>query len=513
MISDYQRAQEHKNKGNEYFKAGNWEESLKEYEIGISISLNSKDEEKESLAILYSNASAAALKLGLWGPATILSNEALCLQPSFEKALYRNVQALIGLKKFVEAKNTLIRLSKEHPQTWCPARKEMLQGIEKEIYVQSFSDAIHIEKFSLQWKHIKKLSIPSTYSGPSLGDDDKIDFSFIKQMASFYRKGEEDGNVNILHPRHAFRIMMEAKDIFSSFENVVRVNFFDEIAICGDIHGQFWDLLNIFEVVNGYPSDLHHKTYIFNGDIVDRGSCSVEVFLFLCALKIVFPNNLYITRGNHESESINRMHGFWEECQTKYDSIVGHLLPSSFSLFYNMANIVLSTLPLAHLVMDKLFVVHGGLPMGAENVSIADLSQIQRFITVPQGASVMSQLLWSDPQTMDGYSPSHRGEGVLFGPDITKAFLKHNSLTHLIRSHVWEIEGYKVEHDGHCITIFSAPNYMGEGQKSPGALILLRKEDFITMTPGCPLNYLKYNASSFQGIPKDISRRSSIGRY
>lgn len=507
-------ALQHKIKGNALFSKGDWERCLEEYELGIKEAINHADQ-KDVLAVLYSNASAAALKMALYGPATLLSNEALLLEPKAEKAMYRNVQALIGLNKYSDAKAVLLRLSKEHPSTWCPVRKEMLKAVEKEIYVQSFRDAIHVEQFGLQWKHIKKLPIPPTYKGPYLGDDDKIDLSFIKKMAAFYREGEQAGKVNLLHPRHAFRIMMEARQLFKASENVERIDDFQEIAICGDIHGQFWDLLSIFEVVNGYPS-ADQKTYLFNGDIVDRGTCSVEVFLFLCALKVAFPSALYVTRGNHESESINRMHGFWEECQTKYDALISTMLPSSAtsSVFYNLSNTVLSSLPLAHLVGGKIFVVHGGLPKGAELLSFKDIASINRHVTVTTSGSVMSQLLWSDPQPTPGYAVSHRGEGVLFGPDVTKAFLEKNCLTHLVRSHVWESEGYKVEHEGRCITIFSAPNYMGNSEAdSCGALILLKKEDVCDLVSGSPLKYVTYPASSFQGIPKDHGRRSFVGRY
>lgn len=118
---------------------------------------------------------------------------------------------------------------------------------------------------------------------------------------------------------------------------------------------------------------------------------------------------------------------------------------------------MLNSLPIAYVIGEELFVVHGGLPAKPDFV-LEDVKQIDRF-KIPENGTLLSQLLWSDPQGSLGFSPSHRGEGVLFGPDVTEEFLKRNNLSKIIRSHVWQSEGYAIEHSGKCITIFSAPNY------------------------------------------------------
>ncbi len=216
-----------------------------------------------------------------------------------------------------------------------------------------------------------------------------------------------------------------------------------KITVCGDVHGQFFDLIKIFEF-NGYPSQHHY--YLFNGDFVDRGAYSIEVILTMLAMKCAFPKYFFMARGNHESEHINRMHGFMEETKKKYDE-------KMFSMF----NKVFNALPIVHVIKDAYFVVHGGLP-AKPDFMLDDLKSIDRFRDPPNG-TMFSQLLWSDPKQTDGIAPSHRGEGVLFGPDITRDFLDRNKLQKIIRSHVWEPSGYKIDHDGLCITIFSAPNY------------------------------------------------------
>lgn len=186
---------------------------------------------------------------------------------------------------------------------------------------------------------------------------------------------------------------------------------------------------------------------MFNGDVVDRGAYSVECLLTFCAFKSACPESFFVSRGNHESEPINRVHGFYDECARKYQN----------HQFFSMANAMLNALPISYVIGGKLFVVHGGLPAKADFV-LEDVKEINRF-RVPENGTLMSQLLWSDPQESFGLSPSHRGEGVLFGPDVTTDFLNRNNLSKIIRSHVWQSEGYAIEHGGKCITIFSAPNY------------------------------------------------------
>ena len=233
------------------------------------------------------------------------------------------------------------------------------------------------------------------------------------------------------------------------------------VTICGDTHGQFLDLLTIFKL-NGNPSPEH--TYLFNGDFVDRGPQSVEVFLTLCAWKALHPTHFFMTRGNHESETVNRFHGFFDD--------VGRKFPSRQNEMYQMMNQVMNHLPIAYTVAGKYFVVHGGIPRA--DLSLSEIRAIQKG-AVPTSGSLTSQLLWSDPNIKTGINPSYRGEGVLFGPDVTEAFLKKNNLDAVIRSHVWESQGWKSEHNDKCITIFSAPNYI-PGTPSPAAYINVSAE-------------------------------------
>ena len=225
------------------------------------------------------------------------------------------------------------------------------------------------------------------------------------------------------------------------------------ITVCGDTHGQFYDVLNIFSL-NGYPSQSN--PYIFNGDFVDRGSFSVEVILTFLLFKLCDPASIYLTRGNHETKNMNRIYGFEGEVKAKFDDKI-------FQLFLE----VFGHLPLAAVIENKVFVTHGGIPVDA--VTLDEIRKIKRGCEPPE-SGLMSDLLWSDPQPFPGKSPSKRGVGFSFGPDITNAFLQKNGLSLLVRSHEVKDEGYLVEHGGKCVTVFSAPNYC-DSMGNKGAFI------------------------------------------
>jgi serine/threonine-protein phosphatase 5 len=202
-------------------------------------------------------------------------------------------------------------------------------------------------------------------------------------------------------------------------------------------------VLNIF-ALNGYPSPSN--PYLFNGDFVDRGSFSVEVILTFLLFKLAAPDCIYLTRGNHETKNMNRIYGFEGEVKAKYDDKI-------FDLFLE----VFGHLPLAAVIENKIFITHGGIPTD-DTVMLSDVRKVKRGME-PSDSGLMSDLLWSDPQPFPGKSPSKRGVGFSFGPDIVEAFLERNHLDLLVRSHEVKEEGYLVEHGGKTITVFSAPNY------------------------------------------------------
>lgn len=191
--------------------------------------------------------------------------------------------------------------------------------------------------------------------------------------------------------------------------------------------------------LNGTPSEKHW--YLFNGDFVDRGSWSTEIALLLYANKWLRPNAFFLNRGNHETDDMNKVYGFEGECKAKYNERIFKLFSESFS-----------ALPLATLIGEKYFVLHGGL-FSDDNVTLDDIRKLNRHKQKQPGqAGLMMEMLWTDPQTEPGRGPSKRGVGMQFGPDVTKRFCEKNGLEAIIRSHEVRMEGYEEEHDGKCIT-------------------------------------------------------------
>ena len=282
-------------------------------------------------------------------------------------------------------------------------------------------------------------------------------------------------------------MLISCKKYFESLPSLLRIDIPEvgpdtndptsnpRVTVCGDTHGQFYDVMNIFKL-NGYPSASN--PYLFNGDFVDRGSFSVEVILTYLLLKLACPDGIHLLRGNHETKNMNKIYGFEGEVKAKYDNVI-------FDLFLE----VFCALPLAAVVGEKVFVTHGGLP-STPGVTLKDVEGIKRG-REPPDSGLMSDLLWSDPQPFPGKSPSKRGIGFSFGPDITRAFLDNNELDLLVRSHEVKDEGYLVEHGGKCITVFSAPNYVDQ---------MGNKGAFIHFGPDLTPKFTQYEAVEHPNI-------------
>ncbi len=287
----------------------------------------------------------------------------------------------------------------------------------------------------------------ASYTGPRLGDgvSPPITMGFIMEVMEYFKQQK------ILHRKYVIQILLQAKEYFKSVSSLLNLRLPEDTSgklghfiVCGDTHGQFYDLCNIFNI-GGLPSP--DNPYLFNGDFVDRGSFSFETVMLLILFKLQNPLALYMLRGNHETKNMNKIYGFEGEVKHKYDQTVMNLFTAVFN-----------ELPLAAVIQDSVFVVHGGLSTDTSAMTLEAISAIQRSREPPE-SGLMSDLLWSDPQQFPGRLPSKRGVGYSFGPDYTKNFLEKNNLKLLVRSHEVKQEGYVVEHDGKCITIFSAPNY------------------------------------------------------
>jgi len=203
--------------------------------------------------------------------------------------------------------------------------------------------------------------------------------------------------------------------------------------------------------IHGYDGHAPPLTFLFQltipaGDFVDRGFYSVETFLLLLALKVRYPDRITLIRGNHESRQITQVYGFYDECQRKYGS----------SNVWRWCCEVFDYLALGAMVDGRVFCVHGGLSPNLQGID--QIRAIDRKQEVPHDGP-MCDLLWSDPDDIQGWGLSPRGAGFLFGGDITKTFAHHNAIDLIARAHQLAMEGYKLMFDQTIVTVWSAPNY------------------------------------------------------
>mmetsp|Transcript_21518 Transcript_21518/g.44867 ORF Transcript_21518/g.44867 Transcript_21518/m.44867 type:complete len:319 (-) Transcript_21518:24-980(-) len=214
------------------------------------------------------------------------------------------------------------------------------------------------------------------------------------------------------------------------------------VTVCGDVHGQWHDLIELFRIGGSAPD----TNYLFMGDYVDRGYYSVETVSLLVALKVRYPDRIFILRGNHESRQITQVYGFYDECLRKYGSA------NVWKFFTDLFDY----LPLTALVSNSIFSLHGGLSPSVDTLD--HIRQLDRVQEVPHEGP-MCDLLWSDPDDRCGWGISPRGAGYTFGSDISEQYNQKNGLTLVARAHQLVMEGYNWSHDQSVVTVFSAPNY------------------------------------------------------
>ncbi|OAY78063.1 Serine/threonine-protein phosphatase BSL, partial [Ananas comosus] len=260
-----------------------------------------------------------------------------------------------------------------------------------------------------------------------------------------------------------------AERIFSSEPSVLQLKA--PIKIFGDLHGQFGDLMRLFDEY-GAPStagDIAYIDYLFLGDYVDRGQHSLETITLLLALKVEYPNNVHLIRGNHEAADINALFGFRIECIERMGERDGIWT-------WHRINRLFNWLPLAALIEKKIICMHGGI--GRSINHIEQIENLQRPITMEAGSIVLMDLLWSDPtenDSVEGLRPNARGPGlVTFGPDRVMEFCNNNDLQLIVRAHECVMDGFERFAQGHLITLFSATNYCGTANNAGAILVLGR---------------------------------------
>ncbi|KAI9322621.1 Metallo-dependent phosphatase-like protein [Dichotomocladium elegans] len=432
LEDDKIKAEKIKAEANALFSQKKYAEAVDKYTAAIEVNPN--------VATYYTNRAFCHIKLEAYGYAIADAETALKIDPGLTKANYRRASANMALGKFKDALRDLRVVSKRAPgDKDAKAKLDECQKIVKRIEFEKALEHDDTKPSVAESLDIETMTVDSSYDGPRIDGD--IDERFIDQMIERFK------NQKTIHRKYAFQIILAVRKLIMEAPSLIDVKVPESgtLTVCGDVHGQFYDFINIFET-NGYPDAKH--AYLFNGDFVDRGSFSVEVILTLFAYKWLYPHGLFLARGNHETDNMNKVYGFEGEVRAKFNETMFNLFSETFN-----------ALPLAHVIQNKILVVHGGL-FSRDDVTLDDIRKIDRLaIRQPGSDGLMCELLWSDPQPENGRCPSKRGVGIQFGPDVTKNFLERNNLDMLIRSHEVKEEGYVIEHNGQCVTVFSAPNY------------------------------------------------------
>ncbi|KAL4967756.1 Metallo-dependent phosphatase-like protein [Aspergillus stella-maris] len=325
------------------------------------------------------------------------------------------------------------------------ANKQPVPEIDFSLHVMDDGTQVSTQERVVKEVQAPALNTPSDDQFWDPEDQTKPNLQFLKQH--FYREGRltEDQALWIIHT---------GTEVLKAEPNLLEMDA--PITVCGDVHGQYYDLMKLFEV-GGDPSETR---YLFLGDYVDRGYFSIECVLYLWALKIWYPNTLWLLRGNHECRHLTDYFTFKLECKHKYSERIYEACIESFC-----------ALPLAAVMNKQFLCIHGGL--SPELHTLEDIKSIDRF-REPPTHGLMCDILWADPLEDFGQEKtgdyfihnSVRGCSYFFSYPAACAFLEKNNLLSVIRAHEAQDAGYRMYRKTRTtgfpsvMTIFSAPNYL-----------------------------------------------------
>lgn len=325
------------------------------------------------------------------------------------------------------------------------AIKDRLAAVDRDFKIYTTEDGVLINATD---RVVTSVKAPATFN-PS--DDDVFFPSGLPNCAFLKQHFFDEGR---LQEHQVIRILCNATELLASEPTLLTVPA--PVAVCGDIHGQYYDLMKLFDV----GGDPETTLYLFLGDYVDRGSFSIECLLYLYALKLTYPELFFMLRGNHECEHLTDYFTFRSECLRKYSLAVYEDSLRSFN-----------ALPLAAIMNKQFFCVHGGLSPDLKTLD--DVRNLDRF-REPPTKGLMCDLLWADP--IEDYDDDMefrsflkntvRGCSYAFTFKAASQFLENNELLSIIRAHEAQDAGYRMYKRSETIgfpsllTMFSAPNYL-----------------------------------------------------
>ena len=266
----------------------------------------------------------------------------------------------------------------------------------------------------------------------------------------------------------SIKIIEKAIKILQYEQSVLQINTImdkKDVVIVGDIHGNIESLINIFQS-NGDPTTTK---YIFLGDYVDRGNNSIEVIILLYAFKCLYPDNIFLIRGNHEFRDMNDNYGLKNECFKR----INNTDKINARTFYNKITGSFQYLPICAILNDKIFCVHGGISALIENRE--ELLNIKKVgIQYTRNDSIQAEFLWNDPDHfVDTYERSSRGIGCIFGSEALNDFLEKMDFNYVIRAHQCQSNGFDwaFGKEGGILTVFSSFDYCGSSNDGAVAIV------------------------------------------
>ena len=300
-------------------------------------------------------------------------------------------------------------------------------------------------------------------------------------------------NFPILNMNDIQNICLSSTEIFKNEQSLLKIS--SPCIIVGDIHGQ---ILDLFRIINDFGLPITRK-YLFLGDLIDRGEFSIETVLIVLLMKIIWPNNVFLIRGNHEFRFLSSQGGFLDQI---IDLYYGDEL---YEYFMN----TFSYIPFSCLIDGTILCVHGGI--GPSLKTISQLESIPRPI-LNYCNEIVDSLIWSDPTNeILFYEQSTRGTGFLYGIIALTDFLKSNNLTKLIRGHECINEGCKIMFNEQLYTVFSASNYCNIIQNQSAVLEIINKDQFKIISYN-PTICLRRSEVSFVPIEKNKKKEINTSK-
>ncbi|XP_003384155.1 PREDICTED: uncharacterized protein LOC100639057 isoform X2 [Amphimedon queenslandica] len=276
-------------------------------------------------------------------------------------------------------------------------------------------------------------------------------------------------------------ICSQAVDIFANENRLLPVK--SPCYVLGDLHGNFHDLICFEKVLWRMGPILTPASFMFLGDYVDRGDFGFEVISYLFAQKLLMPSKFLLIRGNHEIRSVQESFTYKTECYHKFGESLGEEV-------WEATNTVFDAMPVAAVIDEKVFCVHGGIPHPSHGGGyISAINDIPNHLPEPaEGSPLAWDIMWNDPIRKEdednddslrtelvgneGFIDNDsRGTGHMFSSDALDSFLRRNNLSHVIRAHEVKETGFQLQQNGRLLTVFSSSHYCGSTNEAACVLV------------------------------------------